>query len=587
MADLVGKQIGSYRIISQIAWGAIANSYLAEQISTKDRVVVKILPSRMSGIDQENFLADAHLIAQLVHPHILRTLDFGVEDSSQFIVTAYAPNGSLRQRHPRGAKVPLATVVSYVGQVADALQYAHDRHVIHRDVKPENMLLGRNDEILLSDFDTAVVAEDSNLLSLRVAGTSPYIAPEQIQGKPRPASDQYSLGMSAYEWLSGTLPFRGSHFGIILQALNTPPLPLRENVPTIPPEIEQVIMRSLAKDPQQRFPKVREFASSLENAYLSSLQNSFFIIHTSNSDDLRVYQLEKREVAIGRASSNDILLSEDKLVSRYHATVRYENDNYVLYDEGSANGTFVNGQRLARGESRILRDDDHVSIGKHELVFRTPALAEKKVLPNIGSVTGSYPTIASEFYDDPATSMETGALKMSPIGSSPPHPISESVSSLVPPHWTNRDIKAPVPGEDASSQDSTKVLSLFAIARSELEGDNRAIVGKVYSIEAGISQSKPEGFEGEPFKLPLPRSIRYLFVDILLHTSDNIELISHWQRRLRYDSSNAEPQFVGFKFRAVTPRRSSIAIDFYYERRWLRTVHLEFDAVEQPQLIVI
>ena len=115
-----------------------------------------------------------------------------------------------RQLHPEGTHVPLASVLGYVNQLASALQYAHDCQLIHRDIKPENVLLDEHDELLLSDFGIAIIARSSRSQSLQeVVGTVTYMAPEQIQGRPRPASDQYALAALAYEWLSGAPPFEG------------------------------------------------------------------------------------------------------------------------------------------------------------------------------------------------------------------------------------------------------------------------------------------------------------------------------------------------------------------------------------------
>src|SRR2546421_336565 len=154
-----------------------------------------------------------------------------------------------------------------VKQVADALQYAHDEKLIHRDIKPENMLLGRRNDILLSDFGIALVAQSSRYQSAQeMAGTMAYMAPEQIQGKPRPASDQYSLGIVVYEWLSGDRPFHGSLTELVGQHLSVPPPPLNEKVPAIPLDIEQVVLTALEKDPHQRFGSIQAFATALEEA---------------------------------------------------------------------------------------------------------------------------------------------------------------------------------------------------------------------------------------------------------------------------------------------------------------------------------
>ncbi len=120
----------------------------------------------------------------------------------------YCPDGTLRQQHSKGERIPLSTVVSYVQQVTDALQYAHDHKLIHRDIKPENMLIGQRNDILLSDFGIAATAHSTSSMSTQVpVGTIPYMAPEQIQAQARPASDQYALGIVVYEWLCGTRPF--------------------------------------------------------------------------------------------------------------------------------------------------------------------------------------------------------------------------------------------------------------------------------------------------------------------------------------------------------------------------------------------
>lgn len=177
----------------------------------------------------------------------------------------YAPNSTLRKRHPRGTRVPLATTVSYIKEIAPALQYAHFRKHIHRDVKPENILLGPNDKIWLSDFGIAALAHNTSSLNTQgYAGTAIYSAPEQIQGKPRPASDQYSLGIIVYEWLTGVPPFSGDITAVIYQHLSTPPPPLREKVPSIPPEVEDVVLKALIKDPAQRFKSIQDFADALE-----------------------------------------------------------------------------------------------------------------------------------------------------------------------------------------------------------------------------------------------------------------------------------------------------------------------------------
>src|SRR5438067_2401518 len=126
MADRVGQQLGNYRLIRLLGQGGFAEVYLGEHIYLKTQVAIKLLQMQLANEDIEGFLKEARTVASLVHPHIVRVIDFGIEGETPFLVMDYAPNGTLRQRYPKGARLPLDTVVSYVKQVASALQYAHN-----------------------------------------------------------------------------------------------------------------------------------------------------------------------------------------------------------------------------------------------------------------------------------------------------------------------------------------------------------------------------------------------------------------------------------------------------------------------------
>ena len=267
MADRVGQQLGNYRLTQVLGAGGFAEVYLAQHIYLDTQVAVKVLGTKLGPSEREHFRNEARTIAALRHPHIVRVLDFGVQDDTPFLVMEYAPNGTLRQRYPAGTQLPLATIISSVKQVAAALQAAHEAKVIHRDIKPENMLLGPQNEVWLSDFGIATEAQNTYLQETgNFAGTASYAAPEQLQGRPRPASDQYALGVVVYEWLSGDRPFHGSSLEIASQHVMVPPPPLRERIPNLAPLVEEVIMTALAKDPHQRFATVAAFANALEQA---------------------------------------------------------------------------------------------------------------------------------------------------------------------------------------------------------------------------------------------------------------------------------------------------------------------------------
>ncbi len=264
----VGQKLGNYQLMQLLGQGGFAEVYLGEHIYLKTPVAIKVLQAHLSSAeDRESFTQEAQIVARLLHPHIIRVTDFGLDNETPFLVMDYAPNGTLRTRHPRGTRLPLATVIDYTKQVAGALQYAHNQKLVHRDIKPENMLLGRNNELLLSDFGIALVAQSSRHQSLQnVVGTVAYMAPEQIQGHPRFASDQYALAIVVYEWLSGQVPFRGSFTELCAQHVFSPPPSLQQVLPELPTEVDNVLQIALAKDPKQRFGSIEVFASALEQA---------------------------------------------------------------------------------------------------------------------------------------------------------------------------------------------------------------------------------------------------------------------------------------------------------------------------------
>ncbi len=271
-----GQQLGHYRLARLLGQGGFAEVYLGEHIHLNTFAAVKVLHTRLGEGDVQAFKQEAQMVARLLHPHIVRVLDFGVENALPYLVMDYAPGGTLRGKFPKGQRVPLPLIVDVTKQVAAALYYGHEQRVVHRDVKPENMLLNMQQQVLLSDFGIAIVQQSSRLLNPQnIAGTIAYMAPEQIQAHPLPASDQYSLAVVVYEWLCGTRPFQGSYTEIAVKHSTVVPPPLGAQVPDISPAVEQVVMHALQKNPQQRFSTIQDFALALEQAALSQTQRSF------------------------------------------------------------------------------------------------------------------------------------------------------------------------------------------------------------------------------------------------------------------------------------------------------------------------
>jgi serine/threonine protein kinase len=215
----------------------------------------------------ECFRREAHLHASMRHQHIVPVLDFGWEKDTPFLVMRYASGGSLQQYFPPGRPLPLHAILPAVLEIASALQYVHNRDLVHCDIKPENVLVGPQNGTWLTDFGIAIsVAGGDRYSGHELRGTVRYSAPEQIGGNPLPASDQYALAVMVYQWLCGRCPFSGTPLTICFQHLQTPPPRLRDQVPSIPYAVEQVVLKALSKDPHRRFAQVSEFAHALKEA---------------------------------------------------------------------------------------------------------------------------------------------------------------------------------------------------------------------------------------------------------------------------------------------------------------------------------
>ncbi len=266
----IDQCIGNYRLQRLLSRSRTAEIYLAEHTLFHTEAAVKLLDGKSAGDEIEKFLAQASLLAHLQHPNVVQVFDFGMVEGTAFLIMNYATNGTLRQRYPKGTRLPIPLALHYSRQIASALHYTHQHHLIHRDIKPHNMLLGTHDDVMLTDFGSAVVSQDftSDVPAFRdFEGTVPYAAPEQLQGKPHKNSDLYALGIIVYEWLCGDWPFTGSFDEIIHQHLFVPPPFFSEKHVEVPVAFEQVVRKALAKDPSQRFSDVEDFACALEQAY--------------------------------------------------------------------------------------------------------------------------------------------------------------------------------------------------------------------------------------------------------------------------------------------------------------------------------
>ena len=268
-----GQMLGPYRIINQIGQGGMANVYKAYQASMDRHVAVKVLPSQLAESKEfvKRFQQEARIIARLEHPHILPVFDYGESDGVAYFVMRYLEAGTLKDKMQASKSLPLKEIDRIFTQLTEALSYAHGHGVIHRDLKPANALVDTEGNLFLTDFGIAKLLESASPRLTQtdaIMGTPAYISPEQAQARPvDQRSDIYSLGIILYEMVTGRVPFvADTPLAIILKHVSDP-LPLPSMIkPDISPAIERVILKALAKDPQDRFETAAEFLAAWKRA---------------------------------------------------------------------------------------------------------------------------------------------------------------------------------------------------------------------------------------------------------------------------------------------------------------------------------
>ncbi|HEX6481855.1 MAG TPA: serine/threonine-protein kinase [Ktedonobacteraceae bacterium] len=282
---LEGLQLSHYHLIHQIGSGGMGEVYLAEDPRLHRQVAIKVIraqattyPGTLESQEAARlFQREARAIAMLDHPYILSLFDYGEEKVGgmvyTFLVMPFRQEGSLANwLYQRGSWLNLDDAGHFIQQAASALQYAHNHAIIHQDVKPPNFLIRSNPDnsarpdLLLTDFGVAKLSTATSNISHNVRGTPTYMAPEQWNGNPVPATDQYALAIMAYEMLAGRPPFQGPPMRIMYLHASEPPQPPSTLNPRIPSEVDAVLLKALAKNPQDRFTSISAFAQALQQA---------------------------------------------------------------------------------------------------------------------------------------------------------------------------------------------------------------------------------------------------------------------------------------------------------------------------------
>ena len=266
---MVGELIaGRYELEKLVGSGGMSNVFRAHDRLLERTVALKILHEQYTRDDDyvERFRREARAVAQLTHPNIVTVIDRGEQDGRQFIVFEFVEGENLKEVIAHG-QVPVRDAVGLALQVARALSFAHGRGLVHRDVKPQNVLLNEDGQAKVTDFGIARSLDVQGVTQTgTVLGTSDYIAPEQARGqKVDPKTDMYSLGAVLYELLTGDVPFAGDNFvAVAMRHVNEPAPSVLEHRPDCPVRLDLAVQRAMAKDPADRFESMDDFASELE-----------------------------------------------------------------------------------------------------------------------------------------------------------------------------------------------------------------------------------------------------------------------------------------------------------------------------------
>ncbi len=410
--QLIGSKLGKYTLVEYLGEGAMAQVYKALHPDLQRYAAIKLLHSNY--LDSPHFLSrfktEAQNLALLKHPNIVQVYDASIAGKYPYIVMEMIPGETLKEYidefKNRKTRIPLQQTLRIIYSVGLALAYAHQNNIVHRDVKPSNILLEESGRVVLTDFGLARLVSPTEMEDAEsLEGTPAYISPEQALGRTsRPTSDMYSLGVVFFELLTGRQPFNSTspiNVAISHVAVELPP-PSRY-VPEIPEEIEAIVMKSTRKNPNERYSTMDDFlkdltqvriktktaklpTASLANLKMKSDQAASWsaparpagspgalvclhIVDTGQVLELGIH----REYLIGRRHKTQPIIPDIDLtpfnayewgISRLHASFSVHADKVSITDIGSSNGTWHGGRRLPVNEAVELKHGDVIHLGK-------------------------------------------------------------------------------------------------------------------------------------------------------------------------------------------------------------------------------
>ena len=394
----VGTRIGDYNVTGLLGKGGMGMVYRAEDLRTSEPVALKVLAAELAENQAfiERFLREAEYAASVQHAHVVRVLASGRADGHVFMAQQIVEGTDLKALLALEGSLDAARALSILGQVAEALDAVHDAGLLHRDVKPANVLIGDGGDVYLTDFGLSKhPTADTHALTAagEFVGTLYYAAPEQVLGKEvGPEADVYSFGCVLYECLTGERPFLGERAAELLDAhIEDPPPKVITKRPDLNPAIDEVIAVAMAKQPKERFARATVVVEAARTALgvapppmpapaapapapaapaptpaaeAAVAVDLVVTVGPALDTELRV----EEELELGRSAEGAGNLAGDAELSRRHALIRREGGKFVIHDLGSMNGTFVNGQQL--DAPYAVSVGDTIEVGGTRLLVR-------------------------------------------------------------------------------------------------------------------------------------------------------------------------------------------------------------------------
>ena len=373
-----GTQLGKYRLTEPIGQGGMGVVWKGENVETGEVAAVKLLVGELAEEDgfRERFKRESQYAGSLDHPHVIRVFEAGEQEGALYMAMQFVDGTDLKALLAQRGKLEAAEAARLLSEVAEALDAAHGKGILHRDVKPGNIMIeSATNRCYLTDFGLSKnPSEDSFALTAAgsFVGTIDYTAPEQILAKPFDHRvDVYSLACVLYEALSGEVPYpKSREVEVLYGHIQDPPPRLREKRPDAPEALEEVIVKAMAKDPDERYQTCGDLMQAARLAAGVTEGEGFTAPAAAGELVLRVVSGKAAgdelhvdgELLIGRHAEVEAgKLGKDPELSRRHAMLRREGPGLVIEDLGSTNGTFVNGARI--GSVTTLRGGDRIEVG--------------------------------------------------------------------------------------------------------------------------------------------------------------------------------------------------------------------------------